>query len=361
MTLNANPNAFMTSGENPKLSFELFKKWILDTFGKNKSVAITQALDLASLVKQKPTESIASYIGRCSKIFKGCSEEIPDKLQIMYAQRGLTSLNKIIAKIQAPKNLLELKNVCESHESCEVGPLPIHTIGQLDNNQKPLMKVVDNILKSKEEADKRLLESQIASVEMIASLNQLKEEVIKKREQEVIQRKIHAIHSVVEQVVRENNYLKNNQNYQGNNQFYQGKNQNYRNYQGNNQFYQGNNQNYRNYQGNNQNYQGNNPNGFGNFGRRRFQGNGNPQYQRMPQGGNNGNKPNMRCQYCGRIGHGWKICWARMVTERLERSENMVQGGNTGNSGNSDNSQEKTVSFSPDTKNQRDFLGVGSL
>ncbi len=53
-----------------------------------------------------------------------------------------------------------------------------------------------------------------------------------------------------------------------------------------------------------------------------------------------------------------------MVTERLERSENNVQGGNNGNNGNSDESQEKTVSFSPNTKNpcfdHNDFLGVRS-
>jgi hypothetical protein len=51
-----------------------------------------------------------------------------------------------------------------------------------------------------------------------------------------------------------------------------------------------------------------------------------------------------------------------MFTERMERSENNVQGGSTGNN---DKSQEKTVRFNPNTKNQyfdhsTDFLGMSS-
>jgi hypothetical protein len=238
-------------------------------------------MDAASLLKQKATEGIASYIGRCSKVFKGCQEDIPDKIQVMYAQRGLLPLNKIVSKIQAPNNLLELKNICESHESCEVGPLPIHTIEQLDDNQNPLIAVVDTILKSKEEADKRLLESNQANNKMIASLNQLKQDVSMKKQQEGIERQFQVIHNLIEQMASEKNTVRINDsevynnrplngssgnrgdfnrtaNYQNGNRNYQ---RGYRNYQSNNQNYQGNN---RNYQGN-RGYQGNNQNGYQNY------------------------------------------------------------------------------------------------
>ncbi len=337
MTLNADPNAFMTSGENPRVSFKLFKEWILDTFGKNKSNSITQALDAASLIKQKHNEKIATYIGRCSKIFKGTQEDIPDNLQVMYAQRGLTPLNKIVARLQAPKNLLELKNVCEAHESSDTGSMSIHNFEEAGEKINPLMAVIHNILSSNETVDEEITDNVKSNRKLGNSVSTLKQNLLGKSRNIGHEDQVQEIHNIIENLGSDNTNGKLNaplnQGFVPSQQPYSktfnaGRFRNYGNeYDANNNYTR--NTRFRNNGGYNRN------SGFQN-GNRNYQG-GYFQSLGRPQGNNNRNDSIIRCHFCDKLGHGWKTCRVRLATESRESQErtgNIAQGGNMGNNGN---------------------------